>query len=167
MRRRMVQQALVSFLVMVALLATPTLALADSPDAVLPDVPKCSDMPEAQVPGLPVGSACRVPVQPLPGTIPDSLRGVDLYRSGWTTHHTSESDSDLVEDRIGVWAYLWINGTEILIDDGLDLHDYATHAAWTTSGGSGYVVRQNAWHRVWKAGYQDAAFQTQDIWAEV
>ncbi|MHB0878807.1 MAG: hypothetical protein ACYC5O_22435 [Anaerolineae bacterium] len=66
-----------------------------------------------------------------------------------------------------MYAYLRIDGNRQLLDQGTDYQNGKSHAAWTTRGGSGWVVRQEGNHYFRTAGWQDANFWTQDIWPEV
>jgi hypothetical protein len=155
----------VSLFVILALLLSlmPSAAMADGPED-RGRLSVCSSMPEAQIPGTTPGSACRVPVVAV-GKGPQPLRS--LYRSGWTNRNTSESDSDLTENRIKVeaWLYYWFSSQWNHEDDCVDQNYWSSHAACSTTGS---VVwddwRQDGYHYFHKTGYVDDNFQTRDEW---
>jgi hypothetical protein len=135
----------------------------DEPDGDERQIPRCSDIPDAQeVPGKELDSACRIPVVPV--DMPFDSKLLSVYRSGWTNKWTSESDSDLWEDSIRVSAYLYLNGPA-----GWQFEDSCTdstsghHAACRTYGG-GDENKQNGYHYFHKSGYEDQSFQTTDHW---
>jgi hypothetical protein len=129
--------------------------------------PKCIDMKDAQVPGLPQGSACRVRIQPISGAAA-TYSATTFYRSGWTHQFSSESDSDLTEDSIRVEGYLYhiVNGTLYFDPPAcIDSKQGSMHAACRTYGGSGSYERlQNGHHYFYTAGYGSDNFSTQDHW---
>lgn len=124
--------------------------------------PSCKDMPDAQIPGQPAGSACRVPIVSRQGDAAPTT----LYRSGWTNTYTSESDSDLTENQIKVEGYLyWYVGGQWYFDDScVDDNTWASHAACRTYGG-GSENRQDGYHYFHTTGYGDSEFETQDYWS--
>ncbi len=126
-------------------------------------------MPEAQIPGVTPGSACRVPVVRGPG-LPagpniDSVGLLTLYRSGWTHQWASESDSDLVEDWMKVegWLYQIIGGNEYYEMKCEDAGTHTSHRACRNTGTPGQW-HQNGRHYFHTAGYVDDYFQTDDYW---
>ncbi len=160
-----------SMLVVLSLFSTLAFAsetvLAEGPSASV-EVPQCRNMPDAQIPGKPAGSACRVPVWPLDQVVGLEITPLTLYRSGWTHRWTSESDSDLVEELIKVEGYLywWAGGQWNFEDDCEDSNTYSSHAACRTySPGVSGTLRQDGYHYFHTQGYQDDWFQTQDIWS--
>ncbi len=172
--------------VVFALLSTPmapALASAGPPPPPYPsdpfskpsvpeEVPQCIAMPNAQIPGEKPGSACQVPIMvtsPSTAAPSNSMVPMALYRRGWTDRWTSESDSDLIEDRIKVegYLYLWVSGGGYwaLEDNCEDDNNFSSHAACRTyGGGSGSSLKQDGYHYFHTSGYVDDHFQTQDRW---
>jgi len=156
-----------AFVLLVLLLNIASgMALAQGPGHIK-EPPRCSDMPDAQIPGTKPGSACRVPV----AVAGKGMLTLDtVYRSGWTHTYSSESDSDLVEDSIKVEAWLyWVHGEDnrSIEDDCEDPRTYSSHAGCRTfgsGGGSGSTMQQDGYHYFHKSGYVDENFQTQDTW---
>ena len=153
---------------LVALAETPPVPNAVSPNSL--SAPRCIDMPDAQMWGREPGTGCRVRIVPLlnrhdgkqGGILP---LGTGLYRRGWTNKWTSESDSDLLEDRIKVEGYLYWANNGLLLDNCADDNSWASHAACRTYGGtSGSHLRQDGYHYFHTAGFYDDSFQSSDNW---
>ncbi|MEA3309742.1 MAG: hypothetical protein U9Q70_09565 [Chloroflexota bacterium] len=125
----------ISLFVLLALLVSvvPGAVLGQEPDGD-EQAPLCIDMPEAQISGEKPGSACRVPIVPLNKFADSSVGSIGalaVYRSGWTYKWTSESDSDLLEDRIKVEGYLYweVGGSWYYDDQCTDDNNWSHHAA--------------------------------------
>jgi len=161
----------VSVFVLLALLLSvvPDVALAQEPNEPDGDeqAPVCIDMPEAQISGEKPGSACRVPIVPS-GKFADpnveSIGPLAVYRSGWTYQWASESDSDLLEDRIKVEGYLyWEVGGSWHYDDQCTDDNYWSHHAACRTYGQGHL-RQRGYHYFRKSGYYDQSFWSLYEW---
>ncbi len=161
LRKGWLKHILLVSILLAVLLITWGNAFADGDsEPNLEDYPACSDMKAFQIAGRDIGSACKVPV-----TLKNGAATLTVYRSGWTHHYTSESDSDLVEDRIKVDGYLyWWVGYWSLDDHCQDDNSWSSHAACRTYGGSSQN-KQNGYHYFQKSGYQNTSFMTTDSWS--
>lgn len=172
MRKQLGFRSRTLLVLLIALALAPVASAASSPTNEFDELPTCSDMTEAQVPGKDPGSACRVPIVRVLG--PETgITVLDFYRSGWTHTHTSESDSDLTEDYIKVSGYFywkynpgdnWILGDPENNVPCKDEDDFASHVACRTYGDSGNYFKQDGYHYFRTAGYQDENFKTTDLW---
>jgi len=151
----------------IAILVSPSTLQADSSfgGAGVEGMSSCTDMPEVQIQGYTQGAACRVPVRSVAGegTLAPML---ELYRSGWTNRVASESDSDLVEDKIKVEGFLYwvISGEDFYETWCEDPRTWSTHASCRTSTSGSGSWHQNGRHYFQTAGYVDDNFQTDDYW---
>lgn len=167
MRRRTLWVVMLVSLISITLLVPGSAVVAEDPfDGVgTEEMPTCLGMPDAQVEGYPAGAACRVPARL---TAEGEGLGVlrDVYRSGWTSLVTSESDSDLVEDMIKVqgWLYWIVGGSECFDDSCVDTQYISTHAACRTSTSGSGDWHQNGRHYFHTDGFGDDDFQTDDYW---
>ncbi|MCZ2154248.1 MAG: hypothetical protein LC114_10195 [Bryobacterales bacterium] len=153
-----------SILFVMLALTVPEMVFAVGSDDIDPLIPSCINMVDAQIPGEVPGSACQVFIA-LENQAGTEMLG-SIYRSGWTSYYTSESDSDLTEDHIKVQAYLywWLNDHWSLLDSCVEDNYWASHAACRTYGGASQQ-RQKGYHYFQKAGYQDESFSTQHTWS--
>ena len=158
LRKVQLRHILLTSLSLIMLLMASGNAFADGDgEPSLEDYPACINMKAYQILGRDPGSACKVPV-----TLKNGAASRTIYRSGWTHQYTSESDSDLVEDRIKVDGYLyWWAGYWSLDDHCQDDNYWASHAACRTYGG-GASNKQNGYHYFTKSGYGSDFFTTTD-----
>ena len=157
---RLVSILLASMLLVILLMTWGNVFADGGSTPSLEDYPACSSMKAFQIAGRYPGSACKIPV-----TSKNGAGSRTIYRSGWTHHYTSESDSDLVEDQIKVDGYLyWWVGYWSLDDHCQDNNSWSSHAACRTYGG-GSQNKQNGYHYFHKSGYTDTSFMTTDFWS--
>ncbi len=164
-------QIVLVLIAVVLVLGVPGIVLATNPPPPPapshPDVPRCADMPEAQISGTKPGTACRVSVARLadsPGMAPEAYG-----RWGDTSSYTSRSGSSLIENQIKVEANLWMwwpNSQLWLLEDSCEqTHTYSSNAACRTYGGtSGYWLYQEGYHYFINGTYGNESFQTDDEW---
>lgn len=143
---------------------------ADPPPPPLqhPDVPRCVDMPAAQIPGTKPGSACQLSV-----VIHSGGMGIVLSygRTGDTVMFTTRSDSDIIEDEIKADAYLyaWYPSLQLWQLVGPPCSDPQTnssHAACRTYwyGGTGINLAQEGYHYWINSTYGNESLETYDNW---
>lgn len=155
---------------MLLLIGFPATSLAaDPPPPPLqhPGVPRCIDMPAAQIPGTKPGSACQLSVMVNSGGMGIAL---SYGRSGSTVMFTTTSDSGIIEDEIKADGYLsaWYPMPEVwqLEDSCSDPKPLAKHAACRTYwyGGSGTNLAQDGYHYWINSTYGNESLEMYDNW---